>query len=167
MYYFAYGSNMSSARLRRRIVHMQKVTVASLHGYQLVFHKRGMDGSGKCHVQYTGEAQDRVLGVVYDICDRSRLLLDEFEGLGRGYEAMPVNLVAADRQRVHAFTYYATHLDEKLLPFDWYKQHVVLGAEEQGLPDEYIKRIRTIETIEDSNINRIQTELAVHANKRC
>jgi hypothetical protein len=164
MHYFAYGSNMSSARLHRRIPHMQKVTVASLPGYQLVFHKCGMDGSGKCHIQYTGVMRDRVYGVVYDICEDSRLLLDEFEGLGRGYEIMSVRLIATGNRYVNAFTYYATHLDDKLLPFDWYKQHVVLGAQEQNLPVEYIKRIKSIETIEDSNTSRRQTELAIHGD---
>lgn len=46
--YFAYGSNMSSARLRARVPSCRPIGIAFLPGHELRFHKRSKDGSGKC-----------------------------------------------------------------------------------------------------------------------
>jgi hypothetical protein len=47
--YFAYGSNMETARLRERMPSAKPLGVAKLSGHELRFHKRSKDGSGKCN----------------------------------------------------------------------------------------------------------------------
>lgn len=50
LYYFAYGSNMSVSRLQSRITIEEDVGAAYLEGWQMVFNKRGRDGSGKANL---------------------------------------------------------------------------------------------------------------------
>ena len=48
MLYFAYGSNLSSARMAARVPSARVVARAQLPGHALRFHKVGRDGSAKC-----------------------------------------------------------------------------------------------------------------------
>ncbi|RMD60293.1 MAG: gamma-glutamylcyclotransferase, partial [Planctomycetota bacterium] len=62
MLYFAYGSNMSTPRLRRRVSRAVPVATARLPGCRLAFHKLGADGSGKCDACPAGRAEEVVWG---------------------------------------------------------------------------------------------------------
>ena len=84
------------------------------------------------------------------------------EGVGRGYEVKDVTVRMFDDQELTAFTYYATHVDVSLRPFDWYRQHVIYGAAEHNLPDAYQQYIRLIESIPDSDAQRRERELSVY-----
>ena len=50
---------------------------------------------------------------------------------------------------VHARTYQARpdKIDTTLRPFDWYKEHVLRGAREHGLPVAYVAGIERIGTV--------------------
>ena len=50
MRYFAYGSNMSSRRLRERMPGARAESRAILPCHRLAWHKIGKDGSGKCDI---------------------------------------------------------------------------------------------------------------------
>jgi hypothetical protein len=65
--YFAYGSNMSTPRLRYRVPGCRFAFVARLPNYKLCFHKRSKDGSAKCNAFRTAEPTDVVIGAVYEI----------------------------------------------------------------------------------------------------
>jgi hypothetical protein len=65
--YFAYGSNMSTPRLRYRVPGCRFTFVARLPNYKLCFHKRSKDGSAKCNAFRTAEPTDAVIGAVYEI----------------------------------------------------------------------------------------------------
>jgi gamma-glutamylcyclotransferase len=124
--YFAYGSNMSSARLVSRVPSAVKVDTGILHGHRIKFHKVGFrDGSAKCDAFATGDAKDFIAGVLYEISPDHRELLDREEGLGQGYELKAVRIKSTSGQDVTAFTYYATKIDPTLKPFNWYKHHVI------------------------------------------
>jgi hypothetical protein len=82
--YFAYGSNMSSGRLRPGAV---PAGAARLEGYRLRCNKRGRDGSGKAEAW----------GVLFWLPDPDWEALDRFEsrqvchvlsGLGEGVGAV-------------------------------------------------------------------------------
>jgi hypothetical protein len=45
---------------------------------------------------------------------------------------------------------------------DWYKEHVIRGAIENELPEEYIKVIDTVDTITDPDIERHDKELSIY-----
>ena len=57
MLYFAYGSNMLTARLRERMPSCKPLGIAKLPGHALRFHKRSKDQSGKCNAFATDDDQ--------------------------------------------------------------------------------------------------------------
>ena len=163
MLYFSYGSNMSSRRLRARTPSAAFVTTARLVGYGLRFHKRGLgDGTGKCDIVDTGEAADIVHGVVFRIDAAEIAALDRAEGLGKGYDKKQISLIAADGEALSAFTYVATEIDPALAPLCWYKEHVLRGAEEHGLPEVYVRAIRAVIHEDDADAARRARELSVY-----
>ena len=86
MKYFAYGSNMSLARLQQRTPEVRRLSSCVLPGHSLRFHKAGRDGSGKCDAFLTGNPRDRVMGALFELCPEQKPDLDRVEGLGRGYD---------------------------------------------------------------------------------
>ncbi|MCW8882598.1 MAG: gamma-glutamylcyclotransferase [Sedimenticola sp.] len=162
LHYFAYGSNMSTRRLGERIHSARALTISTLAGHQLCWHKLGRDGSGKCDAFYTGEKVDRVMGVLYEIALSDRPLLDQFEGVGAGYEVASVELVLPTGEQQQAFTYRATRIDSSFLPYHWYKEHVLQGAREHALPDAYIEQLESVVSMEDIDRLRHTRELLIY-----
>ena len=143
---------MHPARLGERVPSSEQISIASVSGYVLRFHKRGQDGSAKCNMLYTGKSDDVVQGVIYSMQASERDNLDSAEGLGKGYEIQ--HLSFATVAGVHpAFCYIAEQyaIDDTLKPFDWYKALVLRAVEHQQFPECYIQKIRLIETIEDTD----------------
>lgn len=141
--YFAYGSNMSSERLRARAPSAISLGKAWLPHYALRWHKLGRDGSGKCNVEFAGpDSTEVVWGVLYEIDCRDKPGLDADEGLGMGYDEGIVDIHTDSGVR-RALTYTARpdKIDPALRPLGWYKEHVLHGAHEHGLPDDYVVRI--------------------------
>lgn len=162
MFYFAYGSNMSSRRLTSRVSGVGLLGVAKLARHTLRFHKIGSDGSAKCDVIHTGSLDHFVMGVVFRITDSQKPILDKIEGLGVGYEEKTIELKSLSGEDIEASTYIATHVDPALKPYHWYKHHVLTGAREHGLPDAYIEQISAIESIDDSDQGRHDIEMAIY-----
>ena len=50
--------------------------------------------------------------------------------------------------------YVATAVDAALRPYHWYKAYVLAGAQQHALPEEYIQRIRNVESIPDPDLRR-------------
>lgn len=149
--YFAYGSNMATERVRSRAPSARPVGVARLPRHVLRWHKRGRDGSGKCDISAADAADtDAVWGVLFDIECTDKPRLDAAEGLGVGYDARTVQ-VLAESGSCEALTYQArrSHIDARLRPTPWYKRHVVIGAREHGLPAAYQRALAAIRTTED------------------
>jgi len=162
--YFAYGSNMSTLRLRGRVPSATPEGNGFLYGYKLAFHKVGMrDGSGKCDAHETGNAEDYLVGVLYTIDREHRSLLHAIEGAGAGYEVTHVTITTPSNTAVPAFTYCATNIKPDLKPFHWYKHHVVFGARENNLPSEYVDQILSVESIEDPDHARALQELSIYS----
>ncbi len=84
--YFAYGSNMLTARLRERVPSAAAIGIGRLVGHALRWDKRsGRDRSGKCDAEATGRQEDVVWGVLFELDPDEKLALDRAEGLGVGY----------------------------------------------------------------------------------
>ena len=85
MLYFAYGSNMFSARMKNRAPSAVVEDSGLLYEHALAFHKVGrLDGTGKCDAHFTGRTEDCVMGVLYRIDPDWVKLLDTIEGSGNG-----------------------------------------------------------------------------------
>lgn len=162
MLYFAYGSNMSLLRLRQRVPSARFVAVSTLRCHQLRFHKIGMDGSGKCDILETGEEGDWVTGVVFDIHRMEKPALDRAEDLDYGYGEKSVQVLTIQGELLQTRTYYALRTDNSLKPFHWYKEHVVQGAREHDLPEEYIQTIERVVSVSDPQSERHILELAIY-----
>lgn len=162
MLYFAYGSNISIRRLRGRAPSAKFVAVATLKKYELKFHKAGTDDSGKCDVAATVNKDNSVIGVIFDIRESEKTDLDRKEGLGSGYEDKVVEVTSTEGEPLQATMYYATNIDPSLKPYHWYKEHVLRGAKENGLPEDYIQSIESIESVVDPKQERHETEMAIY-----
>lgn len=148
--YFAYGSNMYSPRLSSRVPSARFLDIARLPGYCLAFRKRGRDGSGKCDLEPFD--METVWGVLYRIDMDELGALDEAEGEGYRRESV---VVTTSEAFVDALTYRARPdwlTDE--LPFDWYRDLVVAGAREHGLPEIYTAAIAAMDARADTDGER-------------
>ena len=161
--YFSYGSNMSVRRLSDRVPSAKVMSTTRLYEHQLKFHKKSKkDGSAKCDVFYTGNDEHVVHGVVFEINEDDKETLDRCEGCGSGYEEKTVTLELVDGDTIEAFTYYATNIDPSLKPFHWYKEHVIRGAKEHSLPDDYVRMIQQVESFDDPDKERHIKEMSIY-----
>ena len=162
--YFAYGSNM----LEQWLAHPARLPgarfrfIGSVRGYRLEFHKRGQDGSGKCNMNRTHDAGDVVNGVIYEIPGDDMPRLDEAEGLGRGYYHDHVPVQFPDGAVMPVLTYLAdaASTDTHLKPYDWYLNLVIAGAEQHGLPGDYIEFIKQVPCVPDPDPARQTGKMA-------
>lgn len=159
---FAYGSNMFEQRFRSRVPHAQFMSTATLSGYSLKFHKRSSDGSAKCNVVV--DESDEVLGILFRVPANEKARLDAAEGLGRGYHEELVTVVSDSGERIKALAYIAdpNAIDDTLSPYNWYRHHVAIGAQDHGLAESYIASILAIRAVEDPDKARAACEMAHH-----
>lgn len=157
MYYFAYGSNMCTARLARRVPSVRPVGAATLAGHTLAWHLRGNDDSGKCNVVASRSDTDVVHGVVFEL-DADRLeALHAAEGPAYAFLELPVTLANSGEDETVSAAIYRGHaewLDDTLVPYDWYRDFVVTGARAHGLPDDWIAWLANASVNADPDIGR-------------
>ena len=149
--YLAYGSNLHPIRLNGRLPSSRLLATIELHQCRLAFHKRGMDGSGKCDL--IPEQDDHLsLGALYQIAVDEIGELDRLEG---GYQQVELEL-ELDRQRLIAFTYQARpeKIDPSLLPFDWYRSLIEAGGDYLGFPTNPRRDLQQFDVQSDSNSER-------------
>lgn len=156
--YFAYGSNMLSAWLQTRCRSARVRGIASVDGYLLAFTKGSKDRSGKAMLLPSKDPSARLYGVLYDISNAEMAELDRSEGRGKGYERVQTFEVRSipDDKSIRATTYLAsvTSADYTLTPYDWYLDLVIKGAEQHGLPDEYVAALSARTCLPDSIADR-------------
>lgn len=162
-YYFAYGSNLSTPRLRRRAPSATPKCVARLNGYSLAYSKRGEDGSAKCGILKRDDASAYVYGVLFAIVNFEREKLDKAEGMNEGYAATTVNAQTMDGP-IEALTYVVqkNYVDVTLKPYEWYREHVLRGAREHGLPTDYVARRLDVDAIADPDRQRHLRHMALY-----
>lgn len=152
-WYFAYGSNMLAARLNARCPSARALDVLTVDGFDIAFDKIGMDGSGKATLVPSPGAS--VVGGLFAVDDAEMVLLDQIEGVGRGYDRIRVT-VRTELQDAEAFSYIAppAFRDAAIRPFDWYLGLVMAGAYERRLPPDWIRRLAGQPTIPDPDRTR-------------
>lgn len=159
LYYFAFGSNLLSVRLRARVPSAAYVSTAVLAGHRLAFNKRGADGSAKCNVVPAAES-DAVHGVIWRIDAREKTALDAVEG--PAYYTWWRMLPAAGRD-YPVFTYAARPgmTTESRRPYDWYRAFVIAGAREHELPRAYLDELHAVRGIPDPDEARAARNRAI------
>lgn len=102
---------------------------------------------------------DGVHVAIYGIDERSKAALDLIEGIGRGYDVEHIDVPGFGR----CFTYAADpdYIDARLLPYDWYRDLVVLGSRKLGFPRDYVRRIESQRCVPDPDAARAATNAAL------
>lgn len=163
--YFAYGSNLASARLLQRIPTASVDCVATLGEHLLCWRKNDRGQSGKCDIEHTGDTRHIVYGVIYHMSEDDKLELDRYECSGFGYERRDIRVTSQHGLELEAFTYIALDIDHRQQPFHWYKEHVLRGALEHRFPSPYVEQIRSTPSIDDHDLERHQRELSIYLDK--
>ena len=147
--YAAYGSNLHPLRLRARTPSAQLAGTAYLPDWSLRFHKRSIDASGKCSIS---QGSSGVYVAVYGMSAADKRELDRIEGVGDGYVDATIEVPGFG----DCATYIAAEscVDETLQPYDWYRELVLLGCEELGLPRDYARRIEKVAAMPDPDDDR-------------
>jgi len=151
--YYAYGSNLHPARLGARIPSSQLLGIAEISGYELLFHKRGADQSAKCNALYSGNPEHLLLGALFSMSAHEKPILDAIEGAGYVVSEVVVIHAGAPWQ---AFMYVAEteYIDDSLMPYQWYKDLVYLGARFLDFPDHYVSQLGRVDAVEDADGER-------------
>src|SRR5215470_12112989 len=123
VWYFAYGSNMESETFGgRRGITWARALAARAPGWRLVVDKPSLLRTHEGYANIVPDAGVAVLGVLYEI-------------------------TAADLahvEQVTAFTLVSERRDPALLPSDRYLACLIAGAEEHGLPADYVAFLRAL-----------------------
>jgi hypothetical protein len=161
MRYAAYGSNLHPLRLQERVPSATLLTCIRVPNWQLQFHKRGQDGSGKCSIARAGQS---VYFAIYDMDETEKPALDRAEGLNLGYEQTLINIP----RHGDCFAYVASpsHVQERLKPFSWYKQLVLVGIEYHRLPAAYLRAVQAVEPLLDPDTRRHERNMKLVASAR-
>ncbi len=101
--------------------------------------------------------------MIYRIAATERAALDRAEGLYHGYRDEMLTVIAGE-VTYSALTYVATDKRPGLPVFDWYLEHLLVGAAENELPSGYVETIRQIPTIVDENRERSAKERAMYGS---
>lgn len=134
--YFAYGSNMKAERVRRRAPSARAIGRARLLHKCMMCNKQGDDGSGKANLVDSPGAV--VWGVLYKLAPLELAELDQAEG---GYQRVTLTALGEQGEPVEAEVYVSTTLTADSTPYDWYRDLIVQGALEHGLPEDYVERL--------------------------
>jgi gamma-glutamylcyclotransferase (GGCT)/AIG2-like uncharacterized protein YtfP len=136
--YFAYGSNLSQARMAARVPSARALGSACLSGFRLTLDKRRADGSGKANLR---AAQDeRVYGAVYQI---SAVHWEALDACEPGYRRMSAAVMATGSP-LEVWTYISGDLTPDPVAFEWYKRLIVAGAAEHALPRSWQQWLQTL-----------------------
>ena len=134
--YFAYGSNLDTARMRRRCPRARPVRRASLHGYRLAFGGHSQTWGGAVATLVLDQ-DGRVDGLLYELPESDLLVLDRYEGHPFAYRRrlLPVTDETGRRRRAHA---YVLPVDGEASPAPEYlgvirRAYIRLGFDNQGL----------------------------------
>lgn len=138
LFYFAYGSNMSLARMTERCGTDNFVDLgkAQLPGYSFYFYGRG-------HANIKPMASQTMEGVLFQIKDSCLKSLDQVEGYPNTYQRQSVKVNWQDNN-VLAQVYIVQNDHTTGKPTDEYYQIVLNGAQEHNLSTSYIQQIKDL-----------------------
>ncbi|MBI5952179.1 MAG: gamma-glutamylcyclotransferase [Chloroflexi bacterium] len=141
---------MKRERITNRVPSAKPVGIGKLPDKKLAFNKISTkDGTGKTNI--ITDKGSAVLGVLFEIDESEIVNLDKIEG---GYERQNITVLDNDGKPISAFTYVSTKINDALKPHDTYLNYLIQGAEDNGLPQDYIDNLKKIETVPDPEKQR-------------
>ncbi|WP_446009362.1 gamma-glutamylcyclotransferase family protein [Candidatus Electrothrix sp.] len=145
LYYFAYGSNMSTEVFigRRKMNPIQKYNVI-LRDYELVFDQQGIQYIEPCFASLRKKTGARVYGVLYELTPQDAEQLHKTENAGYDIEEFEVPVDGLGMKT--CFTYISRHSCPGRNPSQRYMNKLIKGATEHSLPETYIAELRAVKT---------------------
>jgi hypothetical protein len=148
VWYFAYGSNMQTATFRgRRGIAFRRAVPGRARGWRLVVDKPPLVPIGEAFANIVPDPASAVVGVLYEIAAPDLEHVELTEGVRIGnYRRIdvPVAPLAPPPDVVRAATLVSDRRDPSLRPSDRYMACLVAGAEEHGLPADWIALLRSV-----------------------
>lgn len=133
--YFAYGSNMSRAQMRRRCPGATPIGTATLHGWRFGINARG---TATIH-RAPGSA---VQGVLWRVTGAHLARLDVFEGLARRrYVRRMVRVEREAGGTLEAVTYVGLHATRGRAVRAYLEGTILPAARAFDLPDAYVETL--------------------------
>ncbi|KAM6974578.1 gamma-glutamylcyclotransferase a [Tautogolabrus adspersus] len=146
--YFAFGSNLLKERLKLANPSAVFCTTGRLKDYELNFGLWQKHADNSWHggvATILSHPGSEVWGVIWTLGDENITSLDKQEGVSLGqYSPLEVS-VETDKGLMLCRTYQMNNF-HPCPPSPQYKEVVCLGAEQNGLPVEYMKRLEAIPT---------------------
>lgn len=153
VWYFAYGSNMSSGTLRgRRGVEYRRAIPARVKGWRLVFDKPPLIPIKEGYANIVADPASSVIGVLFEVSldDLDHIELTEGVRIDN-YRRIEVeaDALGGDGGSRRAFSLSSTKRDPALRPSSRYMDLLIAGAQEHGLPAEYVTYLRSLPACEE------------------
>jgi cation transport regulator ChaC len=144
LWYFAFGSNMSTRRMRRAVGSWDDARRALLRGYEAGFYSYSPQwGCGVLDLEEREGAVTR--GVAYLIDDARASVLDRYEGVPTIARRLHVRIEVEGIGEVDAYTYVMVSKRRFVQPSRAYLDSVISGLREWGydqLVEEVLRRAR-------------------------
>jgi cation transport regulator ChaC len=132
-WYFAYGSNMNRALMRRLCAQAEPVGTATLGGYRFIITTDGF-------ASIVPHAGGSVHGVLWKLSARDISALNAYEGLDSGLYTTITLPVRKGGRRFAAMVYVARSRSEGR-PKPGYLDCVLQAAREWNLPESYVRSL--------------------------
>ncbi|RDB44016.1 gamma-glutamylcyclotransferase [Halomonas sp. DQ26W] len=145
-YYFAYGSNMNSARVEARIGATRRSLAAVLHDHALRFDKASRV-AGIAHANVVPVVDERVEGALFELAEPGQIkLMDPYEGHPHEYQRHRLPVVTEEGV-IQAWVYIAAPgtTADALKPASEYLAHLLAG--EPFLSAEYHRQLAGVESV--------------------
>lgn len=149
---FAYGSNMLLERLHARVPQARLVSNGQLTGWRFALNIRSEDGSAKATAIHTGQPQDVLHGVIYELDEAGKRILDRYEDVGGSYRIEHATAETnASQREVYLYIGNESRIAEGLEPYDWYLGFILAGARQRGLPGAFIEDLLSVSSVCDAD----------------
>lgn len=142
MRYFAYGSNMDPRQMAGRCPGAIALGVARLDGHRLAF-RWDSPGWGGGVADVEEASGEEVWGVLWELSAAHEATLDRYEGVDADVYRKRAVLVEQDERVVRAFLYVMLPGRAPKPPSGRYVRALVRGAGAHGLPERYIRTLRS------------------------
>jgi gamma-glutamylcyclotransferase (GGCT)/AIG2-like uncharacterized protein YtfP len=142
MILFAYGALMDAKRIRRLCPTARTEGAARLPDHALAFtrYSRSEKGGVADVVPALGS---NVWGVLYAIRASCLEALDRYEDAPRAYRREVLDVVDGQGNEREACVYVANRTGD-FAPSRAYRELIIRGARERGLPDEYLQELEAV-----------------------
>ena len=147
--YFAYGSNTDQKQMETRCGHLPKIVgKVCLKGYCLMFprYSRNRKG-GVADIWKADDPNEAVWGILYDLSKEDRDKLDIEEGYPNVYTRIQLDLESNGQIYSGVWVYTVKDKPKKITfyhPSEEYIDTLIRGAEQNGLPSEWIAKLQRI-----------------------